>query len=73
MIPPQNTHEIIERITSGWGTRDVYHLEEGDLDLLLLQDGAETSTKGNDDGTVTVTVRLQNKIFICTKQAISTK
>lgn len=69
MSKPQNITEFIEHLTSGWGKRDIYHLEESDLDLLLLQDGARASTKGNGDGTVTVTVIFQDKQFVCTKQA----
>ena len=66
----KRTREIIQSITDGWGDdRPVHYIDEAQLNLLMLQDGATSSTKDNDDGTVTITVTLQDKQFICTKQA----
>ena len=61
--------EIIQKALEEWGERDVYHLEETDLAKLVLA-SADVSEVDNHDGTITVTVAVGGKKFICTKRAI---
>ena len=64
-----SANEIIQKALEEWGERDVYHLEETDLADLILT-SADVSEVDNHDGTITVTVTVGSKQFICTKRAI---
>ncbi|MCX6703181.1 MAG: hypothetical protein NTV02_00620 [Candidatus Zambryskibacteria bacterium] len=62
-----NTEDLIKKLVSEWGEREVYPLEEDELNVLCLSPLARSSEYNNGDGTVTTTVLYEGKTFIYTE------
>lgn len=57
--------QFFERINNGWGDREVYSIQNEEIQLLLSFGAKLLPKKNNGDGTFSTTLTLRGKTFIC--------
>jgi|GEM_PF-5026657 len=56
--------KFLERLTSGWGERDVYSINEDEAETLISLGATKGTPKDNTDGTFSTQLEFRGKKFL---------